>query len=125
MDSTTISLFTDVLKCSGRKPKKGKEKGGIKAHTIIRADADTPAFIRLTEATVHDKKVMGLAEKTLYKRMKGNFSIKILPWRQCQRDRNPSLGYDDCLAVADGNKERCNEEKMEFLRHGDRSENTH
>lgn len=63
MDSTTISLFTDVLKCSGRKPKNGKKKGGIKAHTIIRADADTPAFIRLTDATVHDRKVMGLAEK--------------------------------------------------------------
>ena len=63
MDSTTISLFTDVLKCSGRKPKNGKKKGGIKAHTVIQADADTPAFIRLTEATVHDRKVMWLAEK--------------------------------------------------------------
>jgi len=76
MDSTTISLFSQILKGVGRTPKNSRKKGGIKAHTIIRADADTPAFIRLTEATVHDRKVMGLAEKTLYKRMKGNFPLK-------------------------------------------------
>ena len=31
-DSTTISLFQDILKCVGRKPQNGKSKGGIKAH---------------------------------------------------------------------------------------------
>ncbi|MGB4094971.1 MAG: transposase, partial [Bacteroidales bacterium] len=34
-DSTTISLFQDILKCVGRKPNNGKRKGGIKAHSII------------------------------------------------------------------------------------------
>ena len=33
-DSTTISLFKDILKCVGRKPQSGKRKGGIKVHTI-------------------------------------------------------------------------------------------
>jgi hypothetical protein len=30
MDSTTISLFSSVLKGAGRNPKHGKKKGGIK-----------------------------------------------------------------------------------------------
>jgi hypothetical protein len=34
-DSTTISLFQEILKCSGRNPANGKRKGGIKMHTII------------------------------------------------------------------------------------------
>jgi hypothetical protein len=37
MDSTTISLFKDILKGVGRNPNDGKKKGGIKAHTIIKA----------------------------------------------------------------------------------------
>src|SRR5690606_10495914 len=37
MDSSTISLFKDILKGVGRNPKSGKKKGGIKAHTIIKA----------------------------------------------------------------------------------------
>ncbi|GHV35127.1 hypothetical protein FACS1894178_4040 [Bacteroidia bacterium] len=38
-DSTTITLFQEILKCVGRKPKNGKSKGGIKIHSII---YDTP-----------------------------------------------------------------------------------
>ena len=32
-DSTVISLFQEILKCSGRNPANGKRKGGIKMHT--------------------------------------------------------------------------------------------
>ncbi|MBO7125047.1 MAG: DUF4372 domain-containing protein, partial [Bacteroidales bacterium] len=35
IDSTTITLFTDILKGAGRKPKSGKKKGGIKVHTMM------------------------------------------------------------------------------------------
>ena len=42
MDSTTISLFKDILKGVGRNPKEGKKKGGIKAHTIIKASENVP-----------------------------------------------------------------------------------
>jgi len=35
MDSTTISLFKDILKGVGRNPDNGKKKGGINSHTII------------------------------------------------------------------------------------------
>lgn len=37
-DSTTISLFSDIMKCVGRKPTSGKQKGGIKVHTLMNVD---------------------------------------------------------------------------------------
>ncbi len=54
MDSTTISLFRDILKGVGRNPKEGRKKGGIKAHTIIRASENVPCLIRYSEAARHD-----------------------------------------------------------------------
>jgi len=54
MDSTTISLFKDILKGVGRNPKEGKKKGGIKAHTIIKASENVPCLIRYSEAARHD-----------------------------------------------------------------------
>ena len=53
-DSTTISLFQDILKCVGRKPKSGKSKGGIKAHTVINADEKVPRLIWYSDAKTHD-----------------------------------------------------------------------
>lgn len=53
-DSTTISLFQDILKCVGRKPRSGRSKGGIKAHTIINADEKVPNLIWYTSAATHD-----------------------------------------------------------------------
>jgi len=53
-DSTTISLFQDILKCVGRKPKSGKSKGGIKAHTVINADEKIPYLIWYTSAATND-----------------------------------------------------------------------
>jgi len=54
MDSTTITLFKDILKGVGRNPLDGKKKGGIKAHTIIRSEDNLPCFIRYTESARHD-----------------------------------------------------------------------
>jgi hypothetical protein len=54
VDSTTISLFSDILKGAGRKPLKGKKKGGIKMHTMINASEDVPKLIRFTSAATHD-----------------------------------------------------------------------
>jgi hypothetical protein len=53
-DSTTISLFQDILKCVGRKPQSGRSKGGIKAHTVINADEKVPNLIWYTSAATHD-----------------------------------------------------------------------
>jgi hypothetical protein len=59
MDSTTITLFKDILKGVGRNPKEGKKKGGIKAHTIIRANENVPCLIRYSEAVRHDHMFLG------------------------------------------------------------------
>jgi IS4 transposase len=52
-DSTTISLFSDVMKGGGQKPA-GKSKGGVKAHVLIKSDEDVPRFVCLTEAKEND-----------------------------------------------------------------------
>lgn len=54
MDSTTISLFSNILRGAGRNPKRGKKKGGIKAHTVIKATEDVPYLVRFTSAATHD-----------------------------------------------------------------------
>ena len=55
MDSTTISLFSNLIfKGVGRHPKTGKKKGGIKVHTIIHANEEVPSDIQFTSAASHD-----------------------------------------------------------------------
>ena len=53
-DSTTISLFRDILKCTGRIPADGKRKGGIKMHTVINVDETVPKLVWFTSAATHD-----------------------------------------------------------------------
>ncbi len=53
-DSTTISLFKDILEGVGRNPKTGKKKGGIKVHTVINADETVPGLVWFSEAKKHD-----------------------------------------------------------------------
>lgn len=54
VDSTTISLFGDILKGVGRNPINGKKKGGIKMHTMINALEDVPCLVRFSSAATHD-----------------------------------------------------------------------
>ncbi len=54
IDSSTISLFKDILSCVGRKAKDGKSKGGIKVHTVINADEIVPNLVWFSPATTHD-----------------------------------------------------------------------
>lgn len=55
-DSTTIRLFSEVMKGVGRNPKNdGKKKGGLKVHMMIEAHSDTPEFVNISEAKQHDK----------------------------------------------------------------------
>ena len=54
IDSTTITLFSDILKGVGRNPISGKKKGGIKMHTMINALEDVPCLIRFSSAKTHD-----------------------------------------------------------------------
>lgn len=54
VDSTTITLFSDILKGVGRNPINGKKKGGIKMHTMINALEDVPCLVRFSSAATHD-----------------------------------------------------------------------
>ncbi len=54
IDSTTISLFSDILKGAGRNPITGKKKGGIKMHTLINAMEDVPCLVKFSSAATHD-----------------------------------------------------------------------
>lgn len=52
IDSTIVSLFSDVMQSTGSYGLNGKKKGGVKAHVLVRAKDNLPCFIRLT----HGKK---------------------------------------------------------------------
>ena len=59
VDSTTIKLFSDILKGVGRNPKgDGKKKGGVKVHMLIDAKEGIAKFVRITAAKVHDSKFL-------------------------------------------------------------------
>ena len=56
IDSSTISLFSDIMTGVGRNPKgDGKKKGGLKVHMLTDVHADTPQFVKISEAKMHDK----------------------------------------------------------------------
>lgn len=55
IDSTTVSLFQEIMGTVGNKPVNGKRKGGYKVHTLIKADEDVPKFIKIGKAASSDK----------------------------------------------------------------------
>lgn len=68
-DSTTISLFKDILEGVGRDPKTGKKKGGIKVHTVVNADETVPELVWFSEAKKHDHQFLDKLkcdENTIY-----------------------------------------------------------
>ncbi len=69
MDSTTITLFSEILKGAGRNSENGKKKGGIKAHTIIQEDIDLPIFVDFTAAATSDHELM----KRIFSLPEGSF----------------------------------------------------
>ncbi len=58
VDSTTITLFSQVFKACGNAMANGRKKGGVKAHTLIRAKDDVPCFVHITEAAASDRRIM-------------------------------------------------------------------
>lgn len=69
-DSTTFSLFVDVLKGAGRNPNDGKKKGGIKAHCLLPFNSRVPSLVYLTEAAKNDRDFLGQLEM-----VKGNIYV--------------------------------------------------
>lgn len=69
IDSSTISLFKNILKCVGRKPENGKKKGGIKLHSVINVDEAAPKMVWFSSAATHDHMVLEklkLSANTIY-----------------------------------------------------------
>jgi hypothetical protein len=59
IDSTTIRLFTDILRGVGRNPLDGsRKKGGIKVHALMDAFSGVTEFLRITAAKEHDRKFL-------------------------------------------------------------------
>lgn len=54
IDSTTISLFHALLKGAGRIPASGRQKGGIKVHTLLNPDEQVPRLVWISEAATND-----------------------------------------------------------------------
>ena len=66
IDSTTIRLFSDILRGVGRNPLNGsRKKGGIKVHAMMDAFSGVAEFVRMTAAKVHDRRFL--------------YSLKLLP----------------------------------------------
>lgn len=56
IDSTTIRLFSDILRGVGRNPLDGsRKKGGIKVHALMDAFSGITEFVRMTAAKEHDR----------------------------------------------------------------------
>ena len=66
MDSTTITLFDNILKGVGRHPKSGKKKGGMKVHTVMKYHVGVPMVVQFTSAAKHGHYL--LKEVHLYNR---------------------------------------------------------
>ena len=59
IDSTTIRLFSNILRGVGRNPLDGsRKKGGIKVHTLMDAFSGVAEFVRITAAKEHDRKFL-------------------------------------------------------------------
>lgn len=58
MDSTTITLFTDIMKAAGCPAADGRKKGGAKAHVLLNAQQDIPILVRLTASARNDRTFM-------------------------------------------------------------------
>lgn len=59
IDSTTIRLFSDILRGVGRNRLDGaRKKGGIKVHAMMDAFSGITEFVRMTAAKVHDRQFL-------------------------------------------------------------------
>jgi hypothetical protein len=112
VDSTTVSLFSDVMKNAGRNPANGRRKGGMKVHTLIQSTQDVPCLIKMTAAAKQDSpflKDIELPKGSILVFDKGyndyeqfnQFSSKDVNWVTRLRTNavyeiNKELAVDDC-----------------------------
>ena len=74
-DSTTFTLFVDVITGAGRNRIEGKKKGGIKAHVLLSLHSLVPEIVWMSAASKNDKDFLGQLKPTkaeIYVFDKGN-----------------------------------------------------
>jgi len=54
IDSTTITLFSNIIRGAGSYRRNGRKKGGVKAHVLLHAGHEVGSFVRITEGRQHD-----------------------------------------------------------------------
>jgi len=54
IDSTTITLFSNIIGGAGSYRRNGRKKGGVKAHVLLHAGHEVGSFVRITEGKQHD-----------------------------------------------------------------------
>jgi Transposase DDE domain/Domain of unknown function (DUF4372) len=59
IDSTTISIFADLVKGAGRTPLSGQKKGGFKVHSRLPLGSQVPDLVHITESAMNDKDFLG------------------------------------------------------------------
>jgi hypothetical protein len=59
-DSTTITLFQEILKTVGHAKADGRRKGGIKVHALLHAASDVPTMVHYSEAAASDVQFLKL-----------------------------------------------------------------
>jgi len=59
-DSTTITLFQNIIRGVGLAKLDGRRKGGIKVHTLLHAAHDTPTMIRYSAGSDNDAQFLKL-----------------------------------------------------------------
>lgn len=58
VDSTTITLFKNILKAAGNAKANGKKKGGIKIHVGLHLQESVPSLVCLTASAAQDRTFM-------------------------------------------------------------------
>jgi hypothetical protein len=79
IDSSTITLFTELFKGAGRNCINGVKKGGLKIHTKLPLGGFVPNLVYLSEASGNDKDFLGqltFKENTIYLYDKGYVNYK-------------------------------------------------
>ena len=62
LDSTTVTLFKEILRAAGRKSLSGKQKGGIKVHAVLNPEESVPRVIYFSPSASSDVKALGKTE---------------------------------------------------------------
>jgi hypothetical protein len=87
LDSSTVSVFADLIRGAGRTPISGKKKGGYKIHSKLPLGSQAPDLVYITESAINDKTFLGQLKPKLgdiYIFDKGYVNYKI--WKQWSED---------------------------------------